>query len=640
MLNKNTCKNIDKLIIVLLDLVVWAIPTCIICFNDTTRKSLPMIMSTVYAIAYLVYALFEAKYKKGNTSYFHIIANAILAIIMSSYIYYSTIGVYIIQFGALILTSFCVLVHSKFKKIDTLKLVNSSLVVLCIWMLVLRYFIIKYYSMDFELRTEKCTVVLGLFCTFIIASTIISYSYTKIIKTENLFIMLSLILGFFYLTVLPPMSAPDEECHFAMAYSYSNVILGGKRTIGEAGTRENGNGCMFYYIPARSTDAIYIRENYDFEYVWQYPNFTNYTDCIEGLDNFSGYEKQFNDVFIGRFTNASIIVYLPAVLGITLARVLGFGSMQLIFIGRIFNYLFFCFCGYYAIKKIPFAKKAFLVALFMPMTLHLAASYSYDSVLIASSYLLVAYSFYLIYKKQTITWRDILVLTTTVLFVSSAKVFYSFIALLLLLIPVQKYKCHKDKIVVMLCIFLCACIGIISSSLSGIQGYINSENSTTYYTLSYCLGHIEETLFLFINSIIQCAEYYYGTMVGYLLGWLDFRISYFIVILFSVLIFIGSIESYDVIPDTKCTSVCLIIASLITTCILLTTILWTPIGDEIVSGFQGRYLIEAFPLVLIFTQKVNNHFSTKNNNTNLIGTTVFILNTLCLLTVFNAIAIR
>ena len=83
--------------------------------------------------------------------------------------------------------------------------------------------------------------------------------------------------------------------------------------------------------------------------------------------------------------------YLPA-LGITIGRVLHFGSMLTFLLGRFFNLLLYTALVGLAIKVIPKGKMILFMVAMLPMSLQQAASFSYDAMINATSILVLAFT--------------------------------------------------------------------------------------------------------------------------------------------------------------------------------------------------------------------------------------------------------
>ncbi len=589
----------------------------------------------------IIYARFSIIKKEFDNRYIlekSVALYAITVVLINRYLVYTKVGVVIIEGLFFLLLLFAV--YNISKKSLYIEMVNRCLIVTIILSICLKFYIYKFYRIDFEQRTERMFWVCFLYlCLWIISCASWNFMlYTH--KIEKLYLMLSLLMGVVFLVIFPPMSAPDEECHFAMAYSFSNEFLGGERTIQEVGLRENGNSCMFYQIPARETDAECIQRVYDFEYVWQYPGYEDYNQIVSEISKLPADGEQFGSYFIGRFTNGSFLAYLPAILGITISRIIGLGGMQLIFIGRLFNYLFFVGMIYLAIKKIPIGKRILMVTALFPITLELGASYSYDSILIASTYYFIASILYLYYKENKIGAKDIIPLIVSMLFVSSAKVVYSFVGLLTLLLPCGKYKKPIYKWAVFLGVFFVAILISLWGSSSGISNYVQTDD-TAYYTLTYMINHIDEVIFLILNSIIVNNEYYMGTLGGELLGWLDFKISFVVVGITFGICYLSTLRKNNA-EKINC-NVGIIFTGVFVFIVMLlfvTTVMWTPIGNQVVEGFQGRYLLEIIPMPLIASLALKRNTCIKKDNRNVLAIGMLGVNLVSALTVFNIIMMR
>ena len=564
----------------------------------------------------------------------------LLLCLFTRYMNYSKKAVLICSLFLVCINFIFLLKNVKLNKI--LEIYNRIIISAIIVLICEKFFIYKFYGQDFTYRTERLFWILFLCILVWITISVVWNILAYFKKIENIFLIVAFFLGIFYIIIFPPMSAPDEECHFAMAYSYSNVLLGGERSKEAVGLRENGNGCMFYEIPSRRADAEAIKNTFDFEYVWQYPGYDIYEKVKDQIGIFAGAQEQFDDFFVGRFTNGTIVAYLPAVIGITLARLVGLGGMQLIFLGRLFNFLFYIGTIYLGIKVSPIGKKILMVCALLPMSLELGASYSYDAILISSVFFFIGYFLYLLIKKEQIEIRDILILIGALLFISSTKVVYSAVIVLLLFLPIKKFK---HKFIKLSSLFLCLILIIVMAivgSFNSIAGYVDTGTSeTAYYTLSYILTHIKEVIFLLVNTLIDQSEYYLGTTIGYLLGWLEFRISFVIILFICLICFLATLETRNVPRINLKTALIFIFVFLcVGGMILATTVMWTPIGNRVVEGFQGRYVLEVLPLLLIGCAYFNKSIYIQKDNYRLVSAAMVAMNLLCIITVFDIIMMR
>lgn len=88
--------------------------------------------------------------------------------------------------------------------------------------------------------------------------------------------------------------------------------------------------------------------------------------------------------------DSSYTMYWISALGVLAGFLLRLGFIPTLFLGRLTNLLFFAFLASWAVKRTPVAKAVFATVALLPMTLHLAASYSRDSNLLALCLLFAA----------------------------------------------------------------------------------------------------------------------------------------------------------------------------------------------------------------------------------------------------------
>ena len=73
-----------------------------------------------------------------------------------------------------------------------------------------------------------------------------------------------------------------------------------------------------------------------------------------------------------------------------LARLFGFGALGCLYGGRLMNLLVYTLLCYAALRSAKKCRPAFLAVMLLPMSLYMGASLSYDAVLLACYYLMLA----------------------------------------------------------------------------------------------------------------------------------------------------------------------------------------------------------------------------------------------------------
>jgi uncharacterized membrane protein len=187
---------------------------------------------------------------------------------------------------------------------------------------------------------------------------------------------LQFVLGLLLVFGTPPLSAPDEIYHWPRALQISEGRLLPRRAPdGEWGGKIDRAAFDYRsWVLNKLTAAQPIA----FHDAW---------DEAKDLESVAG-EK----VVRSFPTTASFspVAYLPQAAGIAVAHAFDANIVGEIFAGRIANLVaFFCLTGL-ACRLLPAGRYIFLVAMFMPTALHLAASLSADAMNLAIPALLIA----------------------------------------------------------------------------------------------------------------------------------------------------------------------------------------------------------------------------------------------------------
>ena len=150
-------------------------------------------------------------------------------------------------------------------------------------------------------------------------------------------------------------------------------------------------------------------------------------------------------------------IKLPSALGIVLATLLNLGSYPLFYLGRFFNLLMFAALAYFAVRITPVGKNAMMVAGLLPMTLHLASSYSYDAGIMGLAFLLTGMCLRAVYGEGLMSRREKAGIVVVAVLLAPCKVVYTVIVLLVILIP-RKHGSKPSRSDVLY--FPCSCSGL------------------------------------------------------------------------------------------------------------------------------------------------------------------------------------
>ena len=414
-------------------------------------------------------------------------------------------------------------------------------------------------------------------------------------KVEKVFLATTLIMGILYMIILPPFSSPDEPVHFGTAYKISNLILG-KPLSGE-------------------NDIVAMRESDENVEYGTIPTVATYQYTLEHMleKNNDSATKEWRHKDLGMENK---ILHLPGAIGISLARLLHLGSVPLIYLGRFMNLLFYIIIVYFAIKITPLGKTFFVAFSLSPMMLELISSYSYDCVIDGMACLSIAYLLHCIYKADKMHRKDIIILLVLAALFAPCKVVYCLIFALVIFIPKEKFD-KKWKYYG----FVGLTAGVMFISIAYVNldnilalGGINTagtgevvtetgvEAVPSQYSVSWCIQHPVQLCKVYLNTITAYGKYYFTTMFGGLLGWLEISLSNLVVYLVAfftlLMLFSENAITQKIQIKHRIVSVGIVLAVFMLV-VLSMFFACSPYGLDVAVGVQGRYFLAVFPLMLI-----------------------------------------
>ena len=198
----------------------------------------------------------------------------------------------------------------------------------------------------------------------------------KKLKVHLSFLFIVLALGFVYMQVFIGLSAPDEPSHYISSYKLSSSLMGIKAV--------DDKGYVLLY-----EDSVYLEDIYNDPMNEVVLGFKLTEESLKAAHDWKKNTTQYgidkNSTYISRHipVNTSPLIYLPQALGMSLARILNLSAVNMLDLAKLFNLLFFALIMAYSIKILPFGKYIVYGLSLLPMTLHLAASMSYDALIIA-----------------------------------------------------------------------------------------------------------------------------------------------------------------------------------------------------------------------------------------------------------------
>lgn len=190
------------------------------------------------------------------------------------------------------------------------------------------------------------------------------------VSLPRLVFTLVLGLGVLYSFVLPPYAAPDEKYHinqsFTLACRWANFFSDDGWEMGHVPTTTS-------FRRLTDVDPTLQDENTTV-FTWQEFTDTLFTTTGASFDSHQEYaELQ---------TDQNPLLYLASGAAVFLAYLLHLGFTPALALGRLANLLVFASLAAWAVKVAPFGRRVFAAVALLPMTLHLAASFSRDAPLL------------------------------------------------------------------------------------------------------------------------------------------------------------------------------------------------------------------------------------------------------------------
>jgi uncharacterized membrane protein len=413
------------------------------------------------------------------------------------------------------------------------------------------------------------------------------------ISPARLFIAVGVIFGIPWTLVTPPFQAPDEDLHFCRAWQLSEGHLFGREYQGVRGdslpvslietiTRINP-GLRFHSKEQRQDPArirFYLKQ-----------------PLQSGVRAFYPFPT-------------SVIypptAYLPQIIGITAARLLGLSALAAMYLGRLCNLLVWLALIYTAIRITPMGQWLFLLIAVMPMHLFLAASLSQDAAINGLFFLLLAAFLRLARQPYPLPAKKIAAVMLLTLLLSLSKPGFAIVSLLYLLLPLPpagQRKVHYLRLVVL----VAGSYALSSAWYALSQPNLDWNAPFAAYARQRSLLLSDPFYFIsaFFRSLWTFKYFYIRSHIGQL-GWLDTVLPLDIIGIFLLMIVAAAFLNHrgDLSPRQKAL-LAVVLSILFVQTFLGLWLVCSPLAGPYIHGMSGRYLIPMAPLFwLLFHNRV------------------------------------
>lgn len=437
-------------------------------------------------------------------------------------------------------------------------------------------------------------------------------------KVEYIFAYIALSAGILLVIVQPfTRSGWDEEIHFSRAYKFpftSSVVVTDKMSMLFEATIFNHPNIHPESYEEYGIEYDYLNEGSDYS---SDENTAEYTVSTDSLSTSSpGYLIQALAIFIGR------LFHLP--------------FAMLIMIGKFASLLTYVTVMFFAIRKIPFAKKILAVIALMPTPMFLASNYSTDPTVIAFISLFIAYFLYeYVNKDKVISKKSIIIMLASFVWGCLPKAIYAPLILVLFLLPKEKFKTDKGRRLFrigVVVVFALLMFTFVLPTLINTNAYVDDRGGATSVSgqLLFVLKHpIFYARVLSMSIVNSLFDYTVGTSVFGLIGGYAVATQTIAITVLIVFVIITDNTIKEEHEFDKKSKIILLIFVAMSVCLIWTSLYlsFTPVGNGCINGVQGRYylpiLILAF--VIIRPKNVKNKINDIMYNRIVFGVSAYIL---------------
>lgn len=434
----------------------------------------------------------------------------------------------------------------------------------------------------------------------------LAYFFTPKIRLSysTVFFILGLSFGLAICFINAPFQVPDEQAHFVRAYQLSKPSIFPEKIGNKFGAFVPQNMVDMLKNTMRITRDTSRKLNPD-EIITYLTNNSQSTDVFLYEEIFSPIPKD-------------TIVYIPQAVGIKIASLLNLSPLAMLYASRTANLFVFVLLIFFGIRFLPYGKPfAFVIAL-MPMSLYLGASASYDSLIIASSFLYISLVLRCIHSPAfRVKKRDIISLMVLAIIITAGKYLYALVVASALIIPPKRFSSLKKYAIVMalFAITVFTTYNITTkidrrfshTEETAEENKYNSEDSPIEKNWNIVFESPQIFLEIVLNSIQRYGKIYLNQFVG-VFGWLDTPLNKDFVNIYLVLLILSLIverkKAYRIMLWHRLLS--FFVFSIIALGVFAAMYIWsTPASYPTVIGAQGRYFIPPSLLLLsIFAVKM------------------------------------
>lgn len=452
------------------------------------------------------------------------------------------------------------------------------------------------YSVFWYLSNPRLLVLLTIAISIVIILALgcASAKGTDCLKSEWFFLALLISFSIIFCFIFPPFTVPDEGHHFFSTYWLVDSLPFNSRVAADGSFLVREADLNLY---SKLSSSLINSSSFD--------SISNHFSWFESSKYVS-----FSDLAFSIGTE-NVPAKIGSVIGLQIGLLLGLGAYPVFYLGRIGSIAVYCFCAFHAYKIAPKGKSVIVFISLLPMTLHLAASYSYDSGIIALSLLVFAFLMRGFFgEDRSIGIRQIITYFIVSALLAPCKVIYCGLIVLAVFIPLDKFEdVNKGRLSKYLLMFVIAA-SVLVLRLASVSGLVSQSTSSSrggetgqFYSLNDILLHPRNSFMVFCRTLDSLGDFYWETTLGYSLGWFqeNLRMPIFYMIPYLFFGFMCCIDSQDEDAFLNQPLPAFYIGAFVVAAlgsIASMWLGWTFNNESIIQGVQGRYFLPVLPALL------------------------------------------
>lgn len=453
-----------------------------------------------------------------------------------------------------------------------------------------------FYSVYWYLNNPRLLVLLTIIISLILILGLCAAYVKEYHRLKSEWVFLALLIAFLiiFIFIFPPFTVPDEGHHYFSTYWLVDSLPFNAHVTNDGGFLVRDIDLLLYKVC--QSNAI---------------DSSSFDSIIHNFALFENGKWIPTNEFSFGVGAENVTAKIGSIVGLQIGLFLGLGAYPVFYMGRIGSALVFCFCAFQAYRIAPKGKSVIVFVSLLPMTLHLAASYSYDSGIIAYSLLVFACLMRAFFGEQkSIGYKEIVIYLIISAFLAPCKVIYSGLILLGLFVPLSQFQDVKVGRIGKCMLIFAVVASVLVLRLASLSTLVSQSSDAhrgqevgRFYTLSDIIMHPKNSFQVFFRTLDSLGDFYWESTLGYSLGWLqgNLRFPAFFMIPYLLFGFICCLDSED--EPSFLSPICSVLFIIAFALAALGSIAsmwlgWTFNYENVIQGVQGRYFLPALPALL------------------------------------------